>query len=225
VTYGEYKACEKSGKCKHAGPNYLDFDNPRQPITGVSWYDARDYCVSVGKRLPTEAEWEKAARGTDGRAFPWGNETATCERAVIMTDAGRSCGVKQKSHDFADVGRPEPVGSKPAGIYGLFDMAGNAQEWVNDWFSPSWSACGDDCAGVDPKGPCGGDDHCPGHDEKVVRGGSWFWPAQFATTFHRRAHTPSNAPVFHHFGFRCARSATESSTGAKANAGGTSKTP
>ena len=218
VTYGEYKACEAQKKCRHAGPNYLDFNNPKQPITGVSWYDAKQYCEAHGKRLPTEAEWEKAARGTDGRMYPWGNEPATCARAVIMIDAGRSCGIKQKSKDHADTGRPEVIGSKPPTLYGLYDMAGNSWEWVSDWFSESWAACGDDCAGVDPKGPCGGAEPCPGHTERVVRGGSWFWPAQYATTYHRRAHTPANRPVFHHFGFRCAASLD----GAKALAGASS---
>ncbi len=218
VTYAEYKACEADKKCHHAGPNYVDFNAPKQPITGISWYDAKQYCEAHGKRLPTEAEWEKAARGTDGRRFPWGNEPATCARTVIMTAAGRSCGIKQKSKSHADVGRPDPVGTRPPTLYGLYDMAGNSWEWVADWFSESWAACGADCAGVDPKGPCGGAEHCPGHTERVVRGGSWYWPAQYATTFHRRPHTPSNRPVFHHFGFRCAVSLD----GAKALAGASS---
>jgi sulfatase modifying factor 1 len=206
VTYGAYKACEAQGRCPKAGPNYRDFDNPQQPINGVSWYDAKAYCEAHGKHLPTEAEWEKAARGTDGRLYPWGNEPATCERAVIMDSRGRSCGKKQRSKTHADVGRPEPVGSRPPNPYGLHDMAGNAWEWVADWFTPSWKACGAACEGIDPKGPCGGGEPCPGHTEKVVRGGSWFWPATHATTVYRRPHVPANRPVFHHFGFRCAAS-------------------
>ncbi|MBI1947531.1 MAG: SUMF1/EgtB/PvdO family nonheme iron enzyme [Deltaproteobacteria bacterium] len=208
VTFADYQACVAEGRCDKAGPNYVDFNAPKQPITGVSWFHAKKFCEAHGKRLPTEAEWEKAARGTDGRRYPWGEESATCARAVIMTEAGRSCGVKQRSKNHPDTGRPEPVGSKPATQFGLFDMAGNSWEWVADWYSPSWAACGAACAGVDPKGPCGGVDPCPGHDERVVRGGSWYWPAKYATTYHRRAHAPSNRPVFHHFGFRCAASLT-----------------
>ncbi len=206
VTYGEYKACEKEGRCGKGGPNYRDFDNPRQPINGVSWFNAKGYCEAHGKRLPTEAEWEKAARGTDGRLYPWGDEPATCERAVIQDSRGRSCGKKQRSRTHADVGRPEPVGTRPPNPYGLYDMAGNAWEWVADWYTPSWKDCGEACLGVDPKGPCEGREPCPGHTEKVVRGGSWFWPASYATSVYRRPHVPANRPIFHHFGFRCAAS-------------------
>ncbi|MBM4280758.1 MAG: formylglycine-generating enzyme family protein [Deltaproteobacteria bacterium] len=207
VTVADWRACVAEGACrKEAGPLYADFDAPRQPIHGVSWFDAVAFCTARGKRLPTEAEWEKAARGTDGRMFPWGDEPATCARAVYRNEAGRSCGVKQRSPKNADVGRPEPVGSRPADPAGTFDLAGNSWEWVNDWFSPTWSACGAACAGIDPRGPCGGAAACPGHTERVVRGGSWYWPADHMATWFRRPHVPTNAPVFHHFGFRCARS-------------------
>jgi formylglycine-generating enzyme required for sulfatase activity len=206
VTYGAYKACVQAGRCRKAGPTYRDFDNPQQPINGVSWYDAKAYCEAQGKHLPTEAQWEKAARGTDGRLYPWGDAPATCERAVIMDARGRSCGQKQRSKTHADVGRPEPVGSRPPNPYGLHDMSGNAWEWVADWFTPSWKACGEACLGVEPKGPCEGLEPCAGHTDKVVRGGSWFWPASYATTVYRRPHVPANRPVFHHFGFRCAAS-------------------
>ncbi len=202
VTYGDYQACVKSGKCPPAGPNYGDFNRSRQPITGVSWYDAVVYCRAHGKRLPTEAEWEKAARGPDGRTYPWGNEHATCERAVFKDRRGRSCGVPKKGKR-PDKGRPLEVGSKPPQIYGLYDMAGNSWEWVFDWYSRSYQQCGTDCLGTDPKGPCKGEESCPGHRRRVVRGGSWYWEAAKMTAFYRRAHVPSNSP-FHHFGFRCA---------------------
>lgn len=202
VTFAEYKACEKKGKCPKAGPKYSDYNRPKQPITGVSWYDAVAYCKAHGKQLPSEAQWEKAARGTEGATFPWGNDPVTCKRAVIMDASGRSCGVK-KRFSQPEKGRVLEIGLKPAGVYGLFDMSGNSWEWVSDWYSPSYAKCGEACRGVDPLGPCAGAAKCPGHHQKIVRGGSWYWPAEYATGYYRRPHEPDNEP-FHHFGFRCA---------------------
>jgi sulfatase modifying factor 1 len=87
-------------------------------------------------------------------------------------------------------------------------MAGNQYEWVADWASESYAACGAACAGPDPRGPCDGALTCDGHHERVVRGGSWYWPAQNARGSFRRFHVPGNRP-FHHFGFRCAASQAE----------------
>ncbi|MCB9568900.1 MAG: SUMF1/EgtB/PvdO family nonheme iron enzyme [Myxococcales bacterium] len=202
VTYAEYKACMKTRRCPPSGPGYSDFNRPRQPINGISWYDAVAYCTAHGKRLPTEAQWEKAARGPDGETHPWGDEPATCERAIIRDATGRGCGVR-KEGSKPETGRPWEVGSRPAYRYGLRDMSGNSWEWVADWYAPSYEACGEDCLGVDPIGPCGGEESCPGHRRKIVRGGSWYWPAEYATAIYRRAHVPENRP-FHHFGFRCA---------------------
>ncbi len=203
VTYAEYKACEKAGKCPKSGPQYVDFDRPKQPINGVSWFDAKAYCEAQGKRLPTEAEWEKAARGTDGRLYPWGDEEATCELAIIKGKTeGRGCGLEKKGKK-PDTGRPWEIGSRPPNQYGLYDMSGNSFEWVHDWYTRSYAECGAACEGVNPRGPCDGADECPGYKHKTVRGGSWYWPAKNATTIFRRAHVPNNQP-FHHFGFRCA---------------------
>jgi formylglycine-generating enzyme required for sulfatase activity len=204
VTFAEFQACVAAGACEKAGPRYIDFDRPRQPINGISWFDARNFCQVQGKRLPTEAEWEKAARGTDGRLYPWGDEKATCEHAIIMGKEGRGCGVRKRG-DKPETGYPAEVGSRPPNQFGVYDLSGNSYEWVADWYSRSYEHCGADCAGVDPKGPCGGADACAGYRHKVVRGGSWYWPAEYATTTFRRAHVPRNEP-FHHFGFRCAAS-------------------
>ena len=209
VTFAEYQACFAAGRCGGAKPIYRDFSRPEQPMVGVSWHDAVGYCAAHGKHLPTEAQWEKAARGSDGRRYPWGDERATCERAVIRDQRGRSCGVKKKGPK-PDKGRTFVVGSRPPTGPGLYDMAGNSWEWVADWASKSWAACGDACAGPDPLGPCGGAARCPGHRYKIVRGGSWYWYADRATTTYRRIHVPSNKP-YHHFGFRCAASVAEAS--------------
>jgi formylglycine-generating enzyme required for sulfatase activity len=207
VTYAEYMTCRKSpdraARCNKAGPRYVDFDKPRQPINGISWYDAQRFCEVHGKRLPTEAEWEKAARGTDGRLYPWGDEPATCAVAVIKGESeGRGCG-RLKGGKKPETGVPWDVGSHAPTQYGLYDMAGNAYEWVADWSSRSYESCGEDCEGTSPKGPCDGAEPCPGYRRRVVRGGSWYWDHTRATTVYRRAHVPGNEP-FHHFGFRCA---------------------
>lgn len=207
VTYAEYKACVKQRGCDpKGGPAYTDFDRPRQPINGVSWYHADRYCKAHGKRLPSEAQWEKAARGPDGELHPWGDEPATCERAIIKDASGRGCGVK-KQGSKPETGRPWEVGSRPVGRYGLYDMSGNSWEWVADWYTRSYAECGADCEGVDPLGPCAKDGEvasvCPGKLRKLVRGGSWYWDASYATGVWRRPHFPDNQP-FHHFGFRCA---------------------
>jgi formylglycine-generating enzyme required for sulfatase activity len=215
VTYAEYKSCEASGACPKQKPYYQDFDAPRQPMNGLNWYAAVDYCKSKGKHLPTEAQWEKAARGPEGAVYPWGDEPATCELAVIKDATGRSCGIKQKGK-YPDKGRPNEIGSRPPGVYGLYDMAGNSWEWVADWYSSSWEACGEACQGIDPLGPCDGAEPCGKRKWRTVRGGSWYWEANYATGFRRRPHVPSNSP-FHHFGFRCAASVDEARA---MNAGG-----
>ena len=208
VTVEAFEACVKAGRCPDAKTLYSDYSRPRQPKVGASWFDARNYCLAQGKHLPTEAEWEKAARGTDARLYPWGDQAATCERAVIMDARGRSCGVKKAVGKNPEKGRTWLVAQLPPNPFGLFDMAGNAEEWVADWSSESYAACGEACRGVDPQGPCAGADTCAASHEKIVRGGSWYWPAANATTTHRRFHVPSNRP-YHHFGFRCAASVAE----------------
>ena len=196
---GKCRDCLKTGKCDYIGPRYgRPYLGAKQPVVGVSWYTAREYCQWLDKRLPTEAEWEKAARGPHGNIYPWGNETANCKNSVIQENGIKGCGTAKHKPT-------SNIATRPAGIYGLYDMAGNSWEWVNDWYSP-YQECGKACQGKDPLGPCGNKDNCPGFSKKVLKGGSWWWDASYARGSKRRAHFPKNFPEYHHFGFRCAKS-------------------
>ena len=134
VTAGEYKECVDAGACTYSGgtPGDHTYNNGKDnhPINYVNWQEAVDFCTWKGKRLPTEIEWERAARGTDGRRYPWGDETATCNYAVMYEGGPASnygCGTASTWE----------VGQKPNGVspYGLYDMAGNVWEWTDSWYS------------------------------------------------------------------------------------------
>lgn len=202
VTNADYAGCVQDGVCRDVSALYRDFDRDAQPHTGGSWFDAMAFCQWRGMTLPTEAQFELAARGKNGTRTPFGNDLVTCDNAVIENKDGRSCGVtKRGSHP--EKGRVFEVASRPAGHFGIYDLVGNAEEWVLDWWTPSWEACGDSCAGLNPRGPCDGARDCDGHRFRAVRGGSWYWGPECATGYHRRRYQPSNDPP-HHFGFRCA---------------------
>jgi sulfatase modifying factor 1 len=129
VTRGGYAACVAARKCKPVPAAWQGAPaaDPRLPVTGVSWADAQAYCRFAGGRLPTEVEWEKAARGADGREYPWGNDLA-CDRANWGNFDGEGpCAGKNP-------GRPVVVGEyeKGASPYGILDLGGNVWEWVAD---------------------------------------------------------------------------------------------
>jgi formylglycine-generating enzyme required for sulfatase activity len=221
VTTGDYLACSDRGECKRAGTTnewsglteqekktYDPLCNVRDPSTRenhpvncVDWEMASIYCKAAGKRLPTEAEWEFAARGPDGRKYPWGDEAPN---PTLLNACGKEClgwGKKNRAEVQAmfegDDGwaNTAPVGSFPKGAsrYGVQDVVGNVWEWTSDFYSEYKKE-----DQTDPKGPPAGEEH-------VIRGGAWngAYASWVRPTFRYK---DSAAKRSYGIGFRCAKS-------------------
>lgn len=173
----------------------------RMPMTHVTWYGAAAYCEAIDRRLPTEAEWERAARGSDGRIYPWGNE---------WDPARANTNRRDDSGQPSSTG-PVEVGSFPGGAspYGILDMAGNVAEWVQDWYTPDYYRQ-PEASGLNPQGPAVG-------TSKVVRGGSWDAVPFFARTVQRQEYEPNTQAFF--IGFRCVSDETPVQPGGATPAG------
>ena len=194
VTVADYQRCVEAGQCSGKGltmPYWAGVNHPgdveycnwgkagreQHPINCVNWHQAVAYCEWAGKRVPTEVEWEKAARGTDGRKYPWGN-AGYAEAGPVANICDAACAFDWKDRSFNDgYERTAPVGSYPAGAspYGTLDMVGNVWEWVVDEYG----------------------------DGRGVRGGSWYFYPRLARVSNQNREDPQCR--FGNTGFRCAR--------------------
>ena len=189
VTNAQYAGCVEAEACtapvsQSSNQHSLYYDSPiyaDYPVIFVSWQQADAYCTWAGRRLPSEAEWEKAARGSDGAITPWGDSSPTPDRL---------------NYDGL-MGDTTQVGSYPAGVspYGALDMAGNVWEWVDDWYSGAYYQQADY---ENPGGPADG-------SRRVLRGGSWYYQVNDIRAANR--FSASENTVLNDVGFRCAQSA------------------
>ena len=183
VTNKQYK--QFLAETGYTPKHYLDYEpynTPNFPAVVLEWEDAVAYTNWAGKRLPTEAEWEKAARGTDGRIWPWGNKW---DGTKLSGNDGT--GLKDGYKETAPVGQ-FPQGASP---YGAHDMAGNLWEWVSDWYDPDYYRTSPPT--INPKGPDTGDGH-------VLKGGGWAENLDFTRCANRLGGNPGSLLR----GFRCA---------------------
>lgn len=194
VTNDQFRKCVEAGVCDTPSSWYGDqLSKPDQPVVYVSWSQAQAYCEWAGVRLPTEAEWEYAARGPEGRRFPWGDTFD----ATLLNYCDVTCGTFHPDSAGDDgYAFPAPVGSYPKGASwcGALDMAGNVWEWVGDWYREYPSE-----PQVNPSGSTSAEWH-------VARGGSWY-----DTRAHARSTTRLIAPqteIDDSLGFRCASSSS-----------------
>jgi formylglycine-generating enzyme required for sulfatase activity len=211
VTQSMYDTCVAAKACRAPDPNAINagngaFKGPNHPVVGVSWFDAKAYCEWRGKRLPREAEYERAIRDDDGRRYPWGNDTPTHDKTVFEAVA------------------PEDVGTHPAGRgpYGHDDLAGNVWEWIDDDYDPyAYKRAG---APEGKPGSCDeikkaqdelraknvegftGSNPIPTDCDKSIRGGAYNYPGSGLRSTNRIHHPPNFR--LRMTGVRCAKDAT-----------------
>ncbi len=179
VTQKKYDVCVQEGSCSNIDITDDNLINPDYPVVGVSWQNAFDYCKWAGKRLPSEAEWEKAARGTDHRLYPWGNQSPDLFSA--------------ENQMIQDPLNPAGKNRKDISPYGLFDMGRNISEWVSDYFQENWVIAAES---RNPVGPVSG-------TNRTIKGGN-IWetdPESSNFVFRRRGEDPESTD---RIGFRCA---------------------
>ena len=185
VTNAMYAKCVSAGECDQPGGSYYgDSSYTNHPVVHVDWNDAQNYCRWTGGQLPTEAEWEKAARGgLEGKKYPWSNEEPSCQKSA------------ENGAQFSDCsGETISVGSFSANGYGLFDLSGNVWEWVSDWYDSGYYASS---PSNNPSGPSSG-------NSRVLRGGSWLGYNVNLRSASRDRYGPTLASGI--IGFRCSRS-------------------
>jgi formylglycine-generating enzyme required for sulfatase activity len=185
VTNKQYAVCVSDGSCALPSDtkSYMYSESSDHPVIYISWNDATAYCSWANRRLPTEAEWEKAARGPNGYTYPWGNDAPTFTLLNYLQH----------------IGSTTKVGSYPSGksYYGVYDMAGNVSEWVNDWYSGTYYGSS---PSSNPLGPETG-------QYRVLRGGSWTSDGVYVRSTYRSGNDPLNTSIVD--GFRCARNVTQ----------------
>ena len=220
VTVEKYKACSDQGKCRRA-PTEVKWPNIKaadiatysplcngadatkldHPVTCVTWGMADNYCKVNGKRLPTEAEWEFATRGPDGRVYPWGDDPPTvnhlnaCDAQCLAWGKAHKVDLKELETGDDGYATTAPVGKFPAGRsrFGPYDVVGNVWEWVADWDGAYTAE-----AKTNPTGPASG-------ERKVIRGGAWNGgDASWLRPSYRYSQVPEAQS--HGFGFRCVKS-------------------
>lgn len=187
VTVDEYRHCVEAGECSSESLSLLSScgwgkeGRENSPINCVDWHQARQFCTWVDKRLPTEPEWESAARGVYSYIYPWG-DTFSANKANVNSGEG-----------------PANLGSYPEDTspYGISGMAGNVSEWVQDWYEAQYYRRAPE---LNPKGPETG-------EFKVLRGGSWNNPPEYARVSSRLYAPPDSR--YGHVGIRCARNAPD----------------